>query len=85
MILQLSPSIPVVTPKGSGEAILVIDNSKEDHLQWVVIQDDGGEIWTFQNPQVRGQKNITMGRMNITPIATSNSTPDSSSPLPESK
>jgi len=27
---------------------------------WVIIIDDTSEIWTFQNPEVRAQKNITL-------------------------
>lgn len=59
---QLNPSIPIWTKKGEGEAIAVIDYSKEDHLFWVVIMDNTGEIWTLANPEVRGVKNITIGR-----------------------
>ena len=62
-ILQLSPTIPMQTPKGSGQAILVIDYSSEHNLIWTVIIDATGEIWSFQNPHVRGQKNVTMDRM----------------------
>jgi hypothetical protein len=62
-MLQLDPPIPVVTPKGKGLAWFLIDPSVEHHLQWVVAQDDTGEIWTWQNPDVRAQKNITMGRV----------------------
>lgn len=63
MILQLNPSIPLDTPKGKGLAILVESLSEEHNLQWTVIIDATREIWTFQNPQVRAQKNITMGRL----------------------
>lgn len=62
MIIQLSPSIPLDTPKGPGEAVLCIDYSKEDDLMWVVILDRNGEIWTFNNKSVRGCKNISLGR-----------------------
>lgn len=62
MILQLNPSIPMETPKGSGYAIAVLDYSEEHHLFWVCAIDATGEIWTFPNPKVRLQKNITMGR-----------------------
>ena len=58
----------MITPKGSGEAIVLIDYSKEDDLMWVVIQDDTGEVWTWKNSQVRGCKNITIGRTNISEI-----------------
>ncbi len=68
MIVQLSPQIPLVTPKGNAQAILLIDYSEEHDLKWVCIQDDTGEIWTWNNHQVRGFKNVTMGRNNITPI-----------------
>ena len=62
MIHQLNPTLPVVTPKGHGEAILVIDYGKEDDLYWTVIQRDC-EIWTWKNRDVRAQKNITEGRL----------------------
>ena len=68
MIIQLNPQIPLITPKGSGQAILVIDYSEEHDLKWVVIQDDSGEIWAWPNNQVRGHKNITMGRENVSEI-----------------
>jgi hypothetical protein len=62
-ILQLNPTIPINTPKGPGQAILVIDYGNEHHLIWTVILDESGEIWSYQNPHVRGQKNITMDRL----------------------
>lgn len=61
-IVQLNPTIPLDTPKGTGQAIFVIDYGPEHHLMFTVILDDSGEIWTFDNPKVRGQKNITMNR-----------------------
>jgi len=62
VILQLDPTIPLETPKGSSQAFLVIDYGSEHNLMWVCAVDATGEIWTFQNPEVRAQKNITMGR-----------------------
>lgn len=67
-LLQLNPTIPVMTPKGSGQAILVIDYGSEHNLIWTVIIDNTGEIWSLQNPHIRGQKNITMERMTSVPI-----------------
>lgn len=61
-ILQLNPTIPLNTPKGDGQAIMVIDYGSEHNLIWTVIIDSTGEIWSFQNPHVRAQKNITMDR-----------------------
>ena len=60
---QLNPSIPLDTPKGAGIAIACIDYGPEHHLMWVVIQDETGEIWTWENPFVRGTKSITLGRI----------------------
>lgn len=66
MMLQLNPPIPLYTPKGKGLAWALIDYGVEHNLMWVVALDENGEIWTFQNPEVRAQNNITMGRrMNV--------------------
>ena len=62
MILQLNPPIPVETPKGPGMAHLVIDYGVEHNLFWVVFIDATGECWTYKNPEIRAQKNITLGR-----------------------
>ena len=62
MMLQLNPTIPMMTPKGSGYALFVVDYSQEHHLMWVVALDAGGEIWMFENPDVRVQSNFTLGR-----------------------
>jgi hypothetical protein len=65
-LLQLDPPLPVYLPDGpepqTGLAHILIDYGPEHHLMWVIILDQGGEIWTLPNPAVRGQKNITMGR-----------------------
>lgn len=68
-MLQLNPQIPLITPKGNAQAIMVIDYSEEHDLKWVCIQDDTGEIWTWPNNKVRGFKNVTMGRNNISTIS----------------
>lgn len=59
---QLNPQIPLITEKGSGQAVGVIDYSEEHDLFWVVILDNNGEIWVFPNSKVRGFKNYTSGR-----------------------
>ena len=64
-ILQLNPPIPVITPKGDGYAHLLIDYGAEFNLLWVVFLDDSGECWTYDNTQIRAQKNITMGRTHV--------------------
>lgn len=62
MILQLSPSIPLNTPRGSAQAWILIDYSPEHDLFWICAIDDTGEIWTFPNNEVRAQRNISLGR-----------------------
>jgi len=62
MILQLNPIIPLTTPKGPGYAHFLIDYGPEHHLQWVTFIDSTGECWTFQNPEIKIQANITLGR-----------------------
>lgn len=63
MILQLNPQISLLTPKGKAEAIFLIDYSKEEHLMFVCIIQESGEIWTFPSHQCRGTENITLGRV----------------------
>jgi len=65
-MLQLDPPIPMITPKGKGYALLVIDYSQEHDLIFTVAIDDTGELWCFRNHEVRLQENITMGRKKST-------------------
>jgi hypothetical protein len=65
MMIQLSPPIPVLTPKGKGLAHILIDYGPEHHLIWMVFIDEGGQCWSFANPDVRAQTNPTMGRKSI--------------------
>jgi hypothetical protein len=62
-ILQLSPPIPMESPKGDGLAYALIDYGVDYDLMWVVAITETGEIWTFKNPEVRAIKNITIGRV----------------------
>jgi hypothetical protein len=68
MILQLNPPIPVTTPKGPALAHFIIDDGIEHDIKWVCFQDGNGESWTFSNPDVRAQKNLTQGREYISPF-----------------
>lgn len=68
MIKQLSPTIPMISPKGPCIAHFLIDYGEEHHLMWVVAQSDSGEFWTWPNPDVRAQKNMTLGRGYISPF-----------------
>lgn len=62
MIIQLNPPMPVTTPNGPALAHLLIDYGVEYDLMWVCFQDANGECWTWSNKEIRGQKNITLGR-----------------------
>jgi hypothetical protein len=67
MMIQLSPALPMRTPKGEGLAHFLIDEGVESDLKWVVFLDNSGECWTYRNPDVRALKNITQGREYISP------------------
>lgn len=67
-MIQLNPTIPVMTPKGSGWAFFLIDRSQEHDLEWVVFLDKGGYCWTFKNSDIRLQKNLTYHRDQISPF-----------------
>lgn len=62
-ILRLDPSLPLATPIGPGEAVLVIDYGPEHHLLWVVGDDATGQLWAWPNPKVRLRRNISMQRL----------------------
>ena len=61
-LLRLAPPIPLATPKGNALAHVLIDYGAEHDLLWVCIQNEGGEIWCWNNRDVRGQENISMKR-----------------------
>jgi hypothetical protein len=65
MMLQLNPSIPMITTKGKGFAFMCIDYSQEHNLVWVVAITETGEIWCLQNHHVRFESNITFDRSGI--------------------
>jgi len=67
MILQLNPTMPVLTPKGPALAHFLIDYGEEHHLMWVCVINETGEVWTYQNPFVRAQSNPTLERYVIKP------------------
>jgi len=62
MIVQLNPPIPLQTPRGNGLAHFLIDYGIEHNLMWVIFINETGECWTYQNSEIRAEKNITIGR-----------------------
>ena len=67
-MIQLDPPLPVNTPKGEGFAYFLCDMGLEHDDYWKVLITKTGEWWTFNNRDVRGQKNITLGRLDPTPV-----------------
>ena len=63
MIIQLDPTIPMDTPKGPAKAHFLIDYGQEHHLLWITFVDATGECWTWPNPKIRLQENISMEQM----------------------
>lgn len=60
MMLQLSPPLPVQTPKGKAWAHVLIDYGPEADLLWVCFQDETGECWTWANKDIRLQENMSL-------------------------
>lgn len=60
-MLEIEQLIHVTTPRGRGILKFLIDRGDEADLQWVVFLDNG-EIWTFQNRDIKLTNNITLGR-----------------------
>lgn len=67
MMLQLNPTIPVVTPHGKAFAIGWIDYGNEDDLYWVCFQTESCECWVWPNKDIRAQQNLTIGRVKPAP------------------
>jgi hypothetical protein len=59
MLTQLTPPIPLDTPKGKAWAIALIDYGPQWDLQWVTFIHGTGECWTFTNRDVRQEENMT--------------------------
>lgn len=72
MIKQLSPQIPLDTPKGKALAYFLIDMGVDYDLQWVCFIDETRECWTFKNKEIRARENITMGFGKTTEIKIGN-------------
>lgn len=67
LIIRLDPPIPVSTPRGDGLAIFLRDYGIEHDDYWTVVLSNG-EFWTFNNREIRADKNYTIGRTSISPI-----------------
>lgn len=66
MILELTQTKWLTTPKGKALAWFLIDRGAEADLEWVTVIMEGphvGEVWTWSNWDVRAVQNVTMGRV----------------------
>lgn len=61
MILQLNPSIDVLTPNGEGTAIFIIDYGLEVNTVWVV-RHKGGKLLHYYSDDVRVYANPMDGK-----------------------
>ena len=62
-IVRIDPPLPLITPKGKALAHFLIDYGIEHDLFWVCFQNETGECWTWNNKDIRADKNITVGRI----------------------
>ncbi|HLH92085.1 MAG TPA: hypothetical protein VKX28_26935 [Xanthobacteraceae bacterium] len=67
MITELRQPLHMVTPKGPGRALFVIDYGPESSLEWVVFLDSDGSCWVIPNAEARLFWNWTAGRRPQTP------------------
>lgn len=58
-LIQLSPSVPLLTPKGPARAVALIDYGEDHDLVWVCFQDETGECWSWRNRDIRAVPNFT--------------------------
>ncbi len=55
----------MITPKGPGLAHFIIDYGIEHNLMFVIFLHANGECWTFDTRNVRMEKNVTIGRVEV--------------------
>lgn len=61
MMLQLNPPIHVMTPKGEGDALLIIDYNCHVNTVWVVWQFDDGSVIHVDSSDIRVMGNAMYG------------------------
>lgn len=62
MILPLDPPIPVETPRGSGQAIYLIEYGPEYDLYWITLVESSRECVTYNNRDIRARISIILER-----------------------
>lgn len=61
MLLQLSPTIPVDSPRGPADCHVLIDYGTEHAVLFLCAIRATGEFWCFKQSEIKLEKNITMG------------------------
>ncbi len=61
MIIQLNPPIWVQTPKGEGDALLIIDYGVHYNTVWVVHLFEDGQVLHFDSSDIRAMGNAMYG------------------------
>ena len=59
---EISQELFFDTPKGKAKVFALIYRGSEANLKWICFMQETGEIWEYSNPEIRCEKNITMGR-----------------------
>ena len=62
MIHEFNNRIEVITPKGDGIILYLIDYGHETDTIYTVIINATGELWQFTHRQIRVKSNFTFGR-----------------------
>lgn len=63
MIHELEQMLWLDTSKGLALAKFLVDRGIDSDNEWVCVVNETGEIWSFDNSEVRAVKNITIGRL----------------------
>ena len=61
-IHELQQVLWLDTPKGLALAKFMVDRGIDSDLEWVTIINETGEIWSFDNSDVKVCKNLTLNR-----------------------
>jgi len=61
-IHELQQHLWLDTPRGMALAKFLVDHGIDGDNEWICIVNETGEIWSFDNSDVRAAKNITIGR-----------------------
>jgi hypothetical protein len=61
MICELNQPWPVISPRGRSLCLALIDYGSQTSLLFVCVQCGTGEIWIWQQKDVRMEPNVTFG------------------------